>query len=126
GRLHLRAVLRIVALRVRGAVEDVLAEVVRRLHVHHLRSLDEGRDGTFLAARIVHPAAARRAVAGEAAERRREPEAPRGGGVLDREEKCPERRIEEPRGLGEGEPQQDADEYPAPRATTSPLHGVLP
>ena len=126
GGLHARPIIGILAPARRGAVEDVLAEILRGLHVHHLRSLDEGGNGAFLAARIVRPPTARRAVAGEAAERRGEAQAARGGGVLDREKARPRRGIQQPGGLGEGEPQQDADEHPSAHATTSPPHAVLP
>ena len=74
GRLHPRAVVGVVAPALRRAVEDVLAEVVGRLHVHHLRLLGERRHLAFLAARVLGAAAAVGTVAGEAAELAGEPD----------------------------------------------------
>src|SRR5262249_39110110 len=79
GRLHLRLVVRILALALGRPVEDVLAEVLGALHVHHLGLLAESRHLTFLAPRIVGAAHARRPVTGEAAERYREALAAHGG-----------------------------------------------
>src|SRR5262249_37755216 len=72
GALHARDVVGIVAPALRRAVEDVLSEIVGRLHVHHLGLLGERGHLAFLAPRILGAAAAVGAVAGEAAELARE------------------------------------------------------
>src|SRR6185369_5243118 len=111
--LHPRAVVFVFAPALRRAVEDVLADVLGRLHVHHLRLLGERGHLAFLAARVLGAAAAVGAVTREAAELRGEPMTAPGGCLLDRQHDPSDGRIEEPARLDRRRYEEEPYEAPA-------------
>src|SRR5206468_11017534 len=106
------------------------AQVVRRLGVHHLRPLGEGRDRLLLAAGVAGPAAASGAVAAEAPEPRRETLAAGGRGFFEREHTRADDGIEEPRRLQrDDDEEQDGDQPtthgPGPPFVARPLTAAV-
>src|SRR6266403_1128164 len=110
--LHLRAVVGILALAARRAVEDVLAEIAGRLHVHHLRALRERGHRPLLAARVLRPAAAPGPVARETPQLGRQPLPASRRRLLQCEQAGAQGRIGEPARLDH----HQGDERPRERA----------